>query len=213
VNISGSSGFLAFGDFANDGEEVVNAHIAGNVTMDLGNGAGNTALFGNGASAASTSAKNVIIKGSGSHDMGTVGPSTVQGELGVTLVGQGGNSISVDSVSVAMDTSLTELGGGNTILIDNQVPGSTFGGSVGIFMGGSGNLLEINSHTTGGSTTTFDGQVLASLGTGNDTLILAEAGTVDFKSPAVFFGGMGTNHAFVNHQNIEGFQPMLVNFS
>jgi hypothetical protein len=212
VDITGKSGFLAFGDFANDSEEVVNAHVAGNVTMDLGSGAVNTALFGNGTSATSTSANSVTITGSGAHDAVTVGPSVVHGDLGVTLLGQGGNSIGVDSVSVTGNTALVALGGSNAIAIDNLVPGSTFGGLVSIFLGGTDNLLEINSHSQGApGTTTFDSPVLADLGAGNDTLVLAEAGKVDFKMPSVFIG-LGTNHAFVNHQNIEGVQPTLINF-
>jgi hypothetical protein len=213
VTITGHA-FLAFGDFANDGEEVVNAHVAGNVTMDLGSGVGNTALFGSGTSASSTSANNVIIMGSGAHDAVTVGPSVVHSNLTVALLGPGGNSISVDDVSVAGDTALSASGGANTIAIDNLVPGSTFGGSVGIFMGGTNNLLEINSHSQGSpGTTTFDGMVLADLGAGNDTLILAEAGKVDFKAASALVGGTGTNHAFVNQHNIEGVPPTLINFS
>jgi hypothetical protein len=214
VNIIGTSGFLAFGDFANDGEEVVNAHVAGNVTMDLGSGAGNTALFGNGASASSTSANSVTITGSGAHDAVTVGPSVVKDNLSVVLTGQGGNSIGVDSVSVTGDTALMAAGGSNSIAIDNLTPGSTFGGLVGILTTGTNNLLEINSHTQGApGTTTFNSSVLANLGAGNDTLVLAEAGKVDFKMPSAFIGGTGTNHDFVNHQNIEDVQPTLINFS
>jgi hypothetical protein len=212
VTITDQTGFLAFGDFANDGEEVVNARVAGNVTMELGSGAGNTALFGNGTSASSTSANNVVITGSGAHDAVTVGPSVVRGSLAVALLGQGGNSISVDGVSVTGNTALAAAGGGNSIGIDNLVPGSTFGGSVGIFMGGTNNVLEINSHSQGSpGTTTFDGSVFANLGAGDDTLVLAEAGKVDFKMASAFVGG-GRNHAVVNHQNIEGVQPTLVNF-
>jgi hypothetical protein len=214
VDIMGSSGFLAFGDFANDGEEVVNAHVTGNVTMELGSGAGNTALFGNGASASSTSANNVMIMGSGAHDVVTVGPSVVHGNLGVALMGPGGNAVSVDGVSVTGDTALSATGGSNMIAMDNLVPGSTFGGSVGIFTAGTNNLLEINSHSQGSSgVTTFDGPVLANLGAGGDTLILAEAGKVDFKVASTFIGGTGTNRSFVNHQNIEGVPPTLTNLS
>jgi hypothetical protein len=130
----------------------------------------------------------------------------------VRLLGQGGNSIGVNSVSVTGNTALVALGGGNAIAIDNLVPGSTFSGLVSIFMGDTDNLLEINSHSQGApGTTTFDGPVLADLGAGNDTLVLAEAGNVDFKLPSAFIG-MGTNRAFVNHQNIEGVQPTLINF-
>jgi hypothetical protein len=212
VTITGHA-FLAFGDFANDGEEVVNAQVAGNVTMGLGEGVGNTALFGTGTSASSTSANSVTITGEGGHDTIVVGPSTVKDNLTVMLTGQGGNSIGVDGVSVTGDTALMATGGGNSIAIDNLTPGSTFGGLVGILMTGSNNLLEINSHSQGApGTTTFDGPVLANLGDGGDTLVLAEAGNVDFAVPATFIGGTGTNRAFVNHQNIEGVQPMLFNF-
>jgi hypothetical protein len=214
VSIVAKSGFLAFGDFANDGEEVVNAHIAGDVTMDLGSGEANTALFGNGTSASSTSAKDVIILGSGPHDAVTVGPSRVHGDLAVALMGVGGNSITMDDVSITGATSLMVSGGGNSIAIDNQVPGSTFGGSVNIMMGGSNNLLEINSHSQGApGTTTFDSSVLANLGAGNDTLVLADAGKVDFKVASEFLGATGRNHSVVKHQNIEGTQPNLVDFS
>jgi hypothetical protein len=214
VNIIAKSGFLAFGDFAQDGEEVVNAHIAGDVTLDLGSGAANTALFGNGASASSTSARNVTILGSGPHDAVTIGPSGVHNNLAVTLTGEGGNSITVDDVSVTGTTALMAAGGGNSIAIDNQVPGSTFAGSVSILMGGTSNLLEINSHSQGApGTTTFGSSVSANLGGGNDTLVLAEAGSVRFKAASTFDGGPGTNHVFVSHQNIKGTQPTLVNFS
>jgi hypothetical protein len=104
-------------------------------------------------------------------------------------------------------------GGSNSIAIDNLTPGSTFGGLVGILMTGSNNLLEINSHSQGApGTTTFDGPVLANLGAGNDALVLAEAGKVDFKMASAFIGGTGTNLAFVNNNNVEGVQPTLVNF-
>ena len=46
VTLTALTGFLAAGDFNNDGLEVRNARVAGGVTMDLGKGAGNTALFG-----------------------------------------------------------------------------------------------------------------------------------------------------------------------
>ena len=114
-----------------------------------------TALFGNGTSATSTTANNVLITGSGSHDSITVGPSVVQGNLAVALLGSGGNSTSVDDVSVAGQTALMAAGGANTIAIDNLAAGSTFGGSVGIFMEGTNNILEINSHNTSSATTTF----------------------------------------------------------
>jgi hypothetical protein len=141
-----------------------------------------------------------------------VGPSVVHGNLAVVQLGMGGTSTSVDDVSVTGQTVLMAVGGSNTIAIDNLVAGSTFGGSVGIFMGGTNNLLEIDSHNTSGATTTFDGPVLADLGDGNDALILAQAGNVDFKMASTFIGGAGTNHAFVNNQNIEGVPPTLINF-
>jgi hypothetical protein len=213
VTITSQGGFLAFGDFANDGEEVVNALVGGKVTMNLGSGVGNTALLGNGTSASATSVSGVTITGSGAHDTVIVGPSDIQGNLAVSLTGKGGNSISVDGVSVTGDTSLLTAGGNSSIAIDNLVPGSTFGGRVSILMGGSNNLLEINSHSQGSpGTTTFDGKVVANLGAGNDTLVLAEAGKVDFKVASTFNGGAGRNHAVVNGTNIEGVQPTLVNF-
>jgi hypothetical protein len=213
VNIMGTSGFLFGGDVANDSEEVVNAHVTGDVMMDLGSGAGNTALFGNNASASSTSAKNVTILGTGAHDAVTLDASMISGNLGVTLLSQGGNSISANDVSVAKNTLLLATGGGNSVAIDNQVPGSTFGGSTMILTGGTNNILEINSHNGGPGTTTFDGPVLADLGDGNDILVLAEAGNVDFKVPSAIIGGAGMNLAFVNQGNIEGVPPTLVNFS
>jgi hypothetical protein len=212
VNISAPSGFLAFGDFANDGEEVVNANVAGNVTMNLGTGANNTALFGNGASASSTSARNVTITGTGTHDAVTMGPSAIAANLGVRLSGAG-SSASLDDVSVGGTTNLSTVGGGGSIAIDNQTPGSTFAGNVNILMQGGNNLLAINSHSQGSpGTTTFAGTVSAQLGDGGDTLVLAEAGKVDFDKASRFNGGPGTNQADVNNNNISGVQPTLVGF-
>ena len=125
-----------------------------------------------------------------------------------------GNAIALDSVFVSGDTSLLAAGGGNSIAIDNQTPGSKFGGRVDITMTGKNNLLEINSKhrrpQTG--TTTFDGRVSAQLGAGNDTLILAEIGKVDFEAAATFKGGPGMNTALVIGDNILGAVPALVNF-
>jgi hypothetical protein len=217
VTITTRSGFLVGGDFANDGEEVQNAQVAGDVTMNLGSGVGNTALFGGGTSADSTSASDVRISGRGAHDAVTVAASTVLGDLAVSLSGKGGNAIAVDSVSVTGDTSLKAAGGSNSIAIDNQAPGSTFGGRVDIAMTGSGNLLEINSkhRRPKAGTTTFDGEVSAKLGAGNDTLVLAEVGKVVFDAAASFNGGPGKNTALVNPAHVQAQQgvPTLVNFS
>jgi hypothetical protein len=135
----------------------------------------------------------------------------------VLLSGKGGNAIAVDSVFVTGNTSLKAAGGSNSIAIDNQAPGSTFGGRVDIAMTGRGNLLEINSKhrrpQTG--TTTFDGEVSAKLGAGKDTLVLAGVGKVDFAAAARFNGGPGKNTALVNGPNVQAQQggPTLVNFS
>jgi hypothetical protein len=215
VTITAQTGLLAFGDFANDGEEVRNALVAGDVTMKLGSGVGNTALFGGGTSATSTTAHSVTITGGGSHDTVTVAASTIQDDLAVSLTGAGGSAITVDRVSVGDETSLKTAGGSSSIVIDNQAAGSTFSGPVDIAMTGSNNLLEINSHVRRGQTgtTTFDGKVSATLGAGNDTLVLAEIGKVDFEAAATFNGGTGMNHALVNDGNFVGTTPKLVHFS
>src|SRR5262245_6380638 len=57
VYLKALTGFLSFGDVANDGLEVWNAQVAGHVTMGLGSGVGNTALFG-GSSAESAMASS-----------------------------------------------------------------------------------------------------------------------------------------------------------
>src|SRR5262249_28769003 len=62
VTLTALTGFLAFGDFANEGLEVSHARVAGDVTMNLGTGVGNTALFG-GASTDGTVANSVTITG------------------------------------------------------------------------------------------------------------------------------------------------------
>jgi hypothetical protein len=178
---------------------------------------GNTALFGGGTSAGSTSASAVTITGRGAHDAVTVGASTVQGDLAVSLSGKGGNAITVDSVLVTGDTSLKAAGGSNSIAIDNQAPGSTFGGRVDSTMTGKGNLLEINSkhRRPKTATTTFEGEVSAMLGAGKDTLMLAEVGKVHFEAAASFDGGPGQNTALVNAAHVVADQggPTLVNFS
>src|SRR5262245_49255461 len=56
VSLVAQNGFLSFGDFANEGLEVQNAQVTGDVTMNLGTGVGNVALFGGGTSMASTTA-------------------------------------------------------------------------------------------------------------------------------------------------------------
>ena len=235
VTITARTGLLAGGDFANDGEEVQNAQVGGDVTMDLGSGVGNTALFGGGTADFFTSASAVTVTGRGAHDAVTVGPSFVLGDLAVSLTGHGGNAvavdaafagdlavsltgkgggntIAVDSVFVDGDTSLLAAGGSNSIAIDNQDPGSAFGGRVDIAMMGTDNLLAINSKGKlggihgGTAQTTFDGEVSANLGAGNGTLVLAEVGEVVFETAARFNGGPGQNTALVNGANVEALQ-------
>src|SRR5262245_26451113 len=212
VTIKALTGFLSFGDVANDGMEVHDAQVAGHVTMDLGSGVGNTALFG-GATAASTSASSLTITGRGAHDGATVGAAQVQGDLSVLLTGRGANSISLDGVAVGGDTSLMAAGGGNSIAIDDQAPGSTFRGQTDVVMTGRNNFLSINSKhrvpQTG--TTTFQGDVTARLGNGRSTLNLADIGRVVFQADATSDGGAGRNTAVVSPGNITG-DPTIVNF-
>src|SRR5262249_52797694 len=85
VVLTALTGFRSFGAFANDSLEVQNAQVAGGVTMDLGNGVGNTALFGGGTSADSTSAAFVAVTGRGGHDAVTVGDSEIVNDLAVAL--------------------------------------------------------------------------------------------------------------------------------
>jgi hypothetical protein len=95
------------------------------------------------------------------------------------------------------------------------------GGRVDLAMTGRNNLLAINSKGKHGrihggtDRTTFDGEVSAKLGAGNDPLVLAEVGLVVFEAAATFNGGPGKNTALVNGANVEAFQgdPTLVNFS
>jgi hypothetical protein len=213
VTLKALTGFLSFGDIANDGLEVWNAQVAGDVTMDLGSGVGNTALFA-GTSMDSTSASSVTITGRGAHDGVTVGASQILGDLTVSLTGNGANSIAVDSVFVGGDTSLRTAGGSSSIAIDDQAPGSTFGGRTDIAMTGRNNFLSINSkhRTPERGTTTFEGEVTADLGRGGSTLNLALIGEVDFEAAARFNGGRGQNFALTNPASIEG-DPTLVHFS
>jgi hypothetical protein len=211
VILTAQTGFLAFGDVANKGLEVWNAQIAGGVTMSVGRGVGNSALFG-GTTAKNASAANVTIIGQGSHDAVTLGASQIVGGLGVSLAGRGGNSIDVDNVFVGGDTSLKTAGGSNEIRIDDQAPGSTFGGHVDIFMTGRNNFLSINSQhrTPSTGTTTFAGGVMAELGSGGDTLHLGLIGDVHFGAASTFDGGPGHNTAFVG--SVSGVQPKIDNF-
>lgn len=213
VSINALTGFLSFGDFANDGMEVVNAQVGGDVVMNLGSGVNNTALFGGGTSAHSTNAFSLSISGHGAHDTATIGASEVRSDLHVSLTGAGANAISLDHVSVTDDTSLVAFGGGNSIAIDDHAPGSIFGDTVAITMTGGNNLLSINSkhRTPSIGTTTFNGSVAANLGTsGGNTLILAAIGNVDFDDPSIFNGGPGNNTAIVG--SVTGVAPTISNF-
>src|SRR5262249_49929343 len=99
VTLQALTGFLAFGDIANDGLEVWNAQVAGHVSMDLGSGVGNTALVG-GTGSDNTFVSSLTITGRGAHDAGTVGPSVIAGDLDVALTGRGAHTIAVDGVVV-----------------------------------------------------------------------------------------------------------------
>jgi hypothetical protein len=212
VTIDANNGLLAFGDFVNDGMEVRNALVNGDVMMHLGSGAHSSALYG-GGSQDSTTARSVTITGSGAHDTVTIGASQVRGDLRASLTGRGANSIFVDDVLIGDDMALTANGGGNTITIDDQVPGSTFNDHVDINMTGTNNLLSINSkhRTPKTATTTFHGRVRANLGSGDDILLLANIGTVDFDAASTFNGGSGDNFALVG--DVTGVDPTIVNFS
>jgi DNA/RNA endonuclease YhcR with UshA esterase domain len=206
VTLTNLTGFLSFGDFANDGLEVQNANVAGHVTMDLGSGVGNTALFGG-------SAGSLSITGRGAHDGVTIGAADVAGDLEVSLSGRNGNSLAVDSLFAGGDVSFELAGSGNEIAIDDEAPGSTFEGAVDIVMAGRNNFLSINSkhlHPQTG-TTTFNGEVTAKLG-GRSTLMLAAIGEVDFEAPATFDGGPGHNTAVVGTGNLTGVEPEVVRF-
>jgi len=213
VTLTSQSGFLSFGDFANDGMEVVNANVAGRVTMNLGNGVGNTALFGGGVTDDSTTASSLSITGRGAHDGVTIGLSHVAGSVGVSLTGNGANSIAIDSLFAGGNVSLNEAGRGNTIAIDDQAPGSTFAGAVDIIMSGKNNFLSINSkhRDAEAGTTTFDGTVNARLGN-SSTLNLAAIGSVDFEAPPRFEGG-GHSTAVVGTGNLKGIAPQIVRFN
>jgi hypothetical protein len=179
--------------------------------MDLGSGVGNTALVG-GTLPDSTFVSSLTITGRGAHDAVTVAPSVITGDLDVALTGRGANTIAVDGVFVGGDTSLTALGGGNEIRIDDQAPGSLFVGRVGIDMTGRNNLLSINSQhrTPSRGTTTFEGEVTADLGRGGSTLHLGLIGDVEFDAESTFNGGRGHNFAVVG--SVTGVDPTIVHF-
>src|SRR5262249_38852286 len=143
VVLTALTGFLSFGDFANDGLEVGHAQVAGDVRMDLGSGVGNTALFGGGSNV-SSSASSATITGRGAHDGAAVGNSEILGDLTVSLMGNGANTIAVDSLFVGGDTFLRTTGGSSSIAIDDQAPGSLFAGRTDIDMTGRNNFLSIN---------------------------------------------------------------------
>jgi hypothetical protein len=204
VVLSALTGFLSFGDVANDGLEVQHAQVAGHMEMDLGSGVGNTALV------AGSSVSSLSITGRGAHDGVTVGTSDVAGDLDVSLTGNGGNSIAVDSVFIGGDTSLLTAGGSSSIAIDDQAPGSTFVGRVDVDMTGRNNFLSINSkhRTPERGTTTFEGEVTADLGRGGSTLHLGLIGDVDFEAESTFDGGRGHNTAIVG--SVTGVEPTIV---
>jgi hypothetical protein len=217
VNVGGSvtmtnrSGFLSFGDFANDGMEVQNARVTGDVTMNLGSGVGNTALFGGGDTPNGTSARSLNITGRGAHDSATLANGSVVGNVAVSLLGNSANSIAMDQFLVGGATSLSTAGGHSSIAIDDLAPGSTFVGQVGMNMSGTGNFLSINSkhRTPNTDTTVFNGAVTARLGTGINTLHVAEIGNVDFEAPASFNVGSPASTSLVNTGNLTGLTPTV----
>jgi hypothetical protein len=211
VTMTNRSGFLSFGDFANDGLEVQNARVTGDVTMNLGSGVGNTALFGGGDTPNGTSARSLSITGRGAHDGATLANGSVVGNVAVSLLGNSANSIAVDQFLVGSNTSLSTAGGHNSIAIDDQAPGSTFVGQVGINMTGTGNFLSINSkhRTPDTDTTVFNSAVTARLGTGINTLHVAEIGNVDFEAPASFNVGSPASTSLVNTGNLTGRTPTV----
>ena len=211
VTMTARNGFLSFGDFANDGMEVQNARVTGDVTMILGSGAGNTALFGGGDTPNGTSARSVNITGRGAHDSATLANGSVLGNLAVSLTGNSANSIAVDQFSVAGTTSFATAGGNGSIAIDDEAPGSTFVGRVGITMSGTGNFLSINSkhRTPDTDTTVFNDAVTARLGTGINTLHVAAIGNVDFEDPATFNVGSPMSTSIVNTGNLTGLTPTV----
>src|SRR5262249_19056394 len=217
VNVGGNvtmmarSGFLSFGDFANDGMEVQNARVTGDVTMNLGRGVGNTALFGGGDTPNSTSAHSVNITGRGAHDGATLANGSVTGNLAVSLLGNSANSIPVDQFLVGGATSLSTAGGNSSIAIDDLAPGSTFVGQVGINMSGTNNFLSINSkhRSPDTDTTVFNGAVTARLGHGINTLHVAAIGDVDFEAPASFNIGSPASTSIVVTSNLTGRTPMV----
>lgn len=211
VVLTAQTGFMAFGDVANDGLEVWNAQVTGGVTMSLGNAAGNTALFG-GSTAENATAGYVSVTGQGAHDAATIGASQIFGDLDVSLTGRGGNSIAVDSVFVGGETSLKTSGGSNDIRIDDLTPGSTFVGRAEIEMTGRNNFLSINSQhrTPNPGNTSFDGGLTASLGAGRSTLHVGLFGDVSFGAESTFDSGGAHNTAFVG--SVSGVQPTIDNF-
>lgn len=211
VVLTAKTGFLAFGDVANDGLEVWNAQVAGGVTMSLGSGAGNSALFG-GSTAENATAAYVSITGTGAHDSATVGASVISGDLDVSLTGRGGNSIDVDNLFVGGNTSLNTAGGSNEIRIDDQAPGSLFVGEVDVEMTGRNNFLSINSQhrVPSRGVTSFDGGLTADLGSGRSTLHVGLIGDVSFGAESTFTSGGAHNTAFVG--SVSGTQPTIDNF-
>jgi len=211
VTMTNRNGFLSFGDFANDGMEVENARVTGDVTMHLGSGVGNTALFGGGDTPNGTSARSVNITGRGAHDGATLANGSVTGNLAVSLLGNGANSIAMDQFLVGAATSLSTAGGNGSIAIDDLAPGSTFVGQVGINMSGTNNFLSINSkhRTPDTDTSVFNSAVTAQLGTGINTLHVAAIGNVDFEAPATFNVGSPTSSTIVNTGNLTGRTPTV----
>src|SRR5262249_7800396 len=150
------------------------------------------------------------ITGRGAHDGVTVGTADVAGDLTVSLTGNGGNTIALDSVFVGGGTSLMTARGSSTIPIDDQAPRSVFSGRTDVGMTGRNNFLSINSkhRTPERGTTTFEGEVTADLGRGGSTLNLALIGEVDFEAEATFNGGRGHNNtALVG--SVTGVEPTV----
>jgi hypothetical protein len=105
---------------------------------------------------------------------GIPGTVTVGGNLSVA-VGAGDDQIDLIGVSVAGRTAVTTGAGADNLVFDGEC---AFTGAVRVDLGSGADNLSVEPDGVSGGTTTFRDRLTASLGTGNDGLVLGVTGTV-----------------------------------
>jgi hypothetical protein len=182
-----------------------------------------------------------IIDGPGQISQTVIGSTMIDHDLQVVQGGQDQNTILVLSTRVKGTTNLRSRNGDDTVFVNNTTFGGAFHLQTGqgtdtvvIGTGGEATLPQLvpeqiiviqngvpvlltqlvvvpEQILIVGGQTTYNGQVIADLGDGDDTLNLAVDAVVSFNEKATLDGQNGDNMASVHVANLAG-APMLKDF-